>query len=565
MIAGRGDRAAQRGNPLALRLSRRHSHACRLRGHGGASGRGKRRSEGAARPGPGAVGAARATAATDRGAGSEARRAGGQGAARARHCPLAGPFRTAPGPQDGEGGRTPAPQRPAQSGRARAATSERGRASRPRRGSPGAARDGFLGGARLRRRSPLGGRRPQAQRRTPRGGGGRPARFRRRLPAAQRRRQRALSRRPHSRSPRRLRRRAADLREPAAQVSRRRRGSAGATRARALPARSRAQGRGEGGSQPADRGAPAGAGIGALAAAPAGIVRRAAMRTRTIARWSKAGWGGALALALAVPVRAQQDPPPPPVPPQAMDPQIQGQPSPRPAAKPKPPVQRPENAPITEQSPRPPPDGNIQPVPGTPEEYTIVKGDTLWDLSQKFLSNPWYWPKIWSLNPSIENPHWIYPGNKLRIVPGEGGAQAPAQVQAEEPGIDAEALNAPEETPPGASWETSVTTSDTPDLEVVKKNSRETRAALNSVSVSGKLAFSPPPVLSVRTSGLVTPEEMRDAGTLEASFEEKQMLSTYDTAYARFRHEVPAQVGDKLLLFRPEGPIVHPVSGRILA
>src|SRR5207237_9245853 len=57
----------------------------------------------------------------------------------------------------------------------------------------------------------------------------------------------------------------------------------------------------------------------------------------------------------------------------------------------------------------------------------------------------------------------------------------------------------------------------------------------------------------------------REAGTLEASWEAKQVLATFDPAYARFRHEVPAQVGDKLLLFRPEGPIVHPVSGRILA
>jgi len=281
------------------------------------------------------------------------------------------------------------------------------------------------------------------------------------------------------------------------------------------------------------------------------------MRTLTIARWRRAGLGGALTLALAVPVRAQQDQPSPPVPPQAID---------QPHVSRPPPPQRKENAPITEQSPRPPPDADIHPVPGTPEEYTIVKGDTLWDLSQKFLSNPWYWPKIWSLNPSIENPHWIYPGNKLRIVPGEGGAQAPAQVQAEEePGIDAEALNSPEDPPPGASWETSVKTTETSDLEVVKQNSRESRAALNTVSVSGKLAFTPPPALSVRTSGLVTPEEMRDAGTLEASFEEKQMLATYDTAYARFRHEVPAQVGDKLLIFRPEGPIVHPVSHRTLA
>jgi LysM domain-containing protein len=285
------------------------------------------------------------------------------------------------------------------------------------------------------------------------------------------------------------------------------------------------------------------------------------MRTRTIGRWHRSAVGGALGLALAVPVWAQQDAPPPPV-------QIAPQEQPR-EAEPKAPAQRPENAlmPVSELSQRPPPDGNIKPVAGTPEEYTIQKGDTLWDLSQKFLSNPWYWPKIWSLNPSIENPHWIYPGNKLRIVPGEGGAQAPAQVQAEqEPGIDATALNSgPDEPLPGASPDTSVTLSDAPDLEVVNRNSREGRAALNSVSVSGKLAFSPPHVLTVRTSGLVTPEEMRGAGTLEASFEEKQMLATYDTAYARFRREVPARPGDKLLIFRPEGPIIDPVSHRTLA
>ncbi|HXL40501.1 MAG TPA: LysM peptidoglycan-binding domain-containing protein [Myxococcales bacterium] len=283
------------------------------------------------------------------------------------------------------------------------------------------------------------------------------------------------------------------------------------------------------------------------------------MQTWTIARWRRAALGGALAVTLAVPARAQQDQPPPPVPPQATQPR-DGQ---EPAA----PAQRPENAPIiTEQSPRPPPDGNIKPVAGAPDEYTIQKGDTLWDLSQKFLNNPWYWPKIWSLNPAIENPHWIYPGNKLRIVPGEGGAQAPAQVQAEEPeaGIDATALNAPEDQA-GASPDTSVTLPATPDLEVVGRDSRESRAALNTVSVSGKLAFSPPAVLSVRSSGLVSPEEMRAAGTLEASFEEKEMLSTYDTAYARFRHEVPAKPGDKMLIFRPEVSIVHPVSHRTLA
>src|SRR6266403_4006226 len=196
------------------------------------------------------------------------------------------------------------------------------------------------------------------------------------------------------------------------------------------------------------------------------------MRTRTIARWRRVALGGALAVTLAVPAR-EQDQPPPPVPPQATQPQ-DGQESAGAA-------RRPENAPIiTEQSPRPPPDGNIKPVAGAPDEYTIQKGDTLWDLSQKFLNNPWYWPKIWSLNPSIENPHWIYPGNKLRIVPGEGGAQAPAQVAGEEQqpeaGIDATALNSPEEPLP-LTTETNVSLPTTNDLDVVGRNVRESQAA----------------------------------------------------------------------------------------
>lgn len=59
---------------------------------------------------------------------------------------------------------------------------------------------------------------------------------------------------------------------------------------------------------------------------------------------------------------------------------------------------------------------NIKLKPGHPEQYTVQVGDTLWDISGKFLNRPWYWPEIWHVNEQIENPHLIYPGDVLRII-----------------------------------------------------------------------------------------------------------------------------------------------------
>ncbi|WP_462164893.1 LysM peptidoglycan-binding domain-containing protein [Pseudoalteromonas xiamenensis] len=58
----------------------------------------------------------------------------------------------------------------------------------------------------------------------------------------------------------------------------------------------------------------------------------------------------------------------------------------------------------------------LQIKPDAPAQYVVKKGDTLWDISNLYLSSPWLWPKLWSWNPQVKNPNLIYPGNVLALV-----------------------------------------------------------------------------------------------------------------------------------------------------
>jgi hypothetical protein len=180
-------------------------------------------------------------------------------------------------------------------------------------------------------------------------------------------------------------------------------------------------------------------------------------------------------------------------------------------------------------------------APGT--QHEVQRGDTLWDLSQKYLGSPWYWPKVWSYNPEIANPHFIFPGNNVRFFgAGEG---APARV-------DVRPVSGVQQLPAG---EQSPDVDDGSDLLAGRP------AEL--VTVSGPIVYSGPTngfPLSEYT--FVTDSEVDAAGKLEAAFNVGQFLSPGDVVYLRFKNRGSVRAGERHPIFRRGDRVTHPITGR---
>jgi hypothetical protein len=157
------------------------------------------------------------------------------------------------------------------------------------------------------------------------------------------------------------------------------------------------------------------------------------------------------------------------------------------------------------------PDDTVPTVPAAPAKpnggtrtYTIRAGDTLSTVSQEFLRDPQGWPKLWALNPQISNPHWIYPGQVVRL----GSAGAPKETAVTE--------KSPEVEPP-----------EEPPQRPVAHPLVATRVLARPVPVHPA-----PPRL--RQLGFIDEGTLKASGTINGSLEEKIMLATGDQAYVQF-------------------------------
>jgi nucleoid-associated protein YgaU len=190
-----------------------------------------------------------------------------------------------------------------------------------------------------------------------------------------------------------------------------------------------------------------------------------------------------------------------------------------------------------------------------PDTYTVRPGDTLWDLSGRFLNNPWYWPKVWSFNPEITNPHWIEPGNVLRFYPS--AEEAPARV---EPVPGAEAAPAVAEEPEAEAPR---------ELEDFSKADMKAPAPVEEqeeVAVAGpyKVGYVAPKTIMVRRDAFVTQREVEESGHIVAAFEEKLMLSTLDRAYANFKSAADLVPGETYVVYKTERAVYHPITKEML-
>lgn len=135
--------------------------------------------------------------------------------------------------------------------------------------------------------------------------------------------------------------------------------------------------------------------------------------------------------------------------------------------------------------------------------HVVRRGDTLWDICDSYFRNPYQWPRIWSYNPQIQNPHWIYPGDQVKLRPGATNIVSPTP----EPQQYGSLVDRRRQVPPGT--------------------------------------------IFLRNEGFIEDEKQIQWGEINGSHADKMFLTDFDEVYLKIEGDHDIKIGQELTVYRP--------------
>ncbi|GMR04916.1 MAG: LysM peptidoglycan-binding domain-containing protein [Thermodesulfobacteriota bacterium] len=190
-------------------------------------------------------------------------------------------------------------------------------------------------------------------------------------------------------------------------------------------------------------------------------------------------------------------------------------------------------------------------APGTEGKavsYVIIRHDTLWDISERFLKDPFKWPSIWKINPYIKNPDLIYPGDVVKIIPlteegGEGeGVKERGGVE-----LDAGRLTLPVVTIEPSGEKVVV-------LEPEVKKAEPPSAPPVPTYSSGMM----------KRNGFISDRALKTAGVIIKARENVVLLGEGDDVYLTLKEKSGVFQGQRFTIFKKTSRVRHPVTGKKL-
>ncbi len=176
---------------------------------------------------------------------------------------------------------------------------------------------------------------------------------------------------------------------------------------------------------------------------------------------------------------------------------------------------------------------------GEPTVYIVKKGDTLWGLSERFMKDPHYWPDLWARNPNkILNPHFIFPGQKLKVYPDRIEIETVRKETAAQPQAEAAASSgAPKAAPVGASPQFAAAPEQTTEERYFTLNGGE---------------------------GFIAGDDFKPVGIVIAGQHNRQIFAVDDVIYTDMGRRQGVKAGDRFNVYKRHSQISHPVTNQIL-